>query len=103
MDTQTIICIIVMIAMCFAFVMWMLWQIKKRGLKEFTIDMIVKAEDMFQKGQNSEKMNFVIDRLLAKLPSPLSFFITRNIVEAFVQKIFDQIKIALDYRESEVK
>lgn len=59
--------------------------------------MIVKAEDMYQQGQNSEKLNFVIDKVIAILPTPLQFFITRNAVKNFVQNVFDTVKKALDY------
>lgn len=59
--------------------------------------MIVKAEDMYQQGQNSEKLNFVIDKVIAILPTPLQFFITRNAVKKFVQNVFDTVKKALDY------
>ena len=49
------------------------------------------------KGQNSEKLNFVIDKVIAMLPKPLQFFITREAVKKFVQSIFDTVKKALDY------
>lgn len=97
MDTQTIISIIIVVLIVIAFVIWLIWQIKKKGLKEFVTEMIVKAEDMYQQGENQEKLNYVIDKVIAMLPTPLQFFITREAVKKFVQSVFDSIKKALDY------
>ena len=97
MDTQTIISIIIVALIVIAFVVWLIWQIKKKGLKEFVTEMIVKAEDMYQQGENQEKLNYVIDKVIAMLPTPLQFFITREAVKKFVQSVFDTVKKALDY------
>lgn len=97
MDTQTIISIIIVAIIVIAFIIWLIWQIKKKGLKEFVTEMIVKAEDMYQQGENQEKLNYVIDKVIAMLPTPLQFFITREAVKNFVQNIFDTVKKALDY------
>lgn len=97
MEIQTIISIIIVAILVIAFIIWLAWQIKKKGLKQFATEMIVKAEDMYKHGQNSEKLNFVIDKVIAMLPKPLQFFITRNAVKNFVQNIYDTVKKALDY------
>lgn len=97
METQTIIAIVVVAILIIAFVIWLIWQIKKKGLKEFATEMIVKAEDMYKQGENQEKLNYVIDKVIAMLPRPLQFFITREAVKKFVQSVFDTVKKALDY------
>ena len=97
MEIQTIIAIVVVAILVIAFVIWLVWQIKKKGLKEFATEMIVKAEDMYKQGENQEKLNYVIDKVIAMLPKPLQFFITREAVKKFVQSVFDTVKKALDY------
>ena len=97
MKAQTIISIIIVALIVIAFIIWLVWQIKKKGLKEFVTEMIVKAEDMYKQGENTEKLNYVIDKVIAMLPTPLQFFITRDAVENFVQSVFDTVKKALDY------
>ena len=97
MEAQTIIAIVIVAILVIAFIIWLAWQIKKKGLKEFATEMIVKAEDMFYKGENTEKLNYVIDKVIGMLPKPLQFFITREAVEKFVQSVFDTVKKALDY------
>lgn len=97
MEAQTIIAIVIVAILVIAFIIWLVWQIKKKGLKEFATEMIVKAEDMYQQGENTEKLNYVIDKVIAMLPMPLQFFITRDAVKKFVQNIFDTVKKALDY------
>ena len=52
---------------------------------------------MFNQGDNEGKLNYVIDKIIAMIPAPLSFFITREAVKAFVQSVFDSVKKALDY------
>jgi hypothetical protein len=102
MNIQLILEICIIAIIIIAFLIWLFWQIKKQGLKKFAIQMIVKAEDMYEKGKNEEKMNYVIDKVIALIPMPLSLFITRDVVKDFIQKIFDTIKSALDYQKKEV-
>ena len=54
MDIQTTISVVVIALMVIAFFIYIAWQIKKNGLKEFATQMIVKAEDMYKKGQNDD-------------------------------------------------
>ena len=79
------------------------WQVKKKGLKQVAIDMIIKAEDMYNKGQNKEKMDFVIEKIENALSKTLAgkillHFITRGMIEHFIQNIFNTLKKALDYK-----
>lgn len=79
------------------FIMYVVWQIKKIGLRETAIKFIVKAEDMYKKGDNENKLNYVIDKIITMIPMPLSLFITRETLKVFIQKVFDETKKALDY------
>ena len=97
MDIQTIISVVTIALMVIAFFIYIAWQIKKNGLKEFATQMIVKAEDMYKKGQNDEKFNYVVDKVIAMIPMPLQLFITEDMVKNFIQKVFDSVKTALDY------
>ena len=97
MDIQTTISVVAIALMVIAFFIYIAWQIKKNGLKEFATQMIVKAEDMYKKGQNDEKFNYVVEKVIAMIPMPLQLFITEDMVKNFIQKVFDSVKIALDY------
>lgn len=102
MDIQSIIGISIVAIIVIIFIIKLAWQIKKKGLKGFAIDMILKAEDLYEKGQNSEKMQYVIDEIKAILEETrtgriLSIFITEENIEKFIQNIFDNLKKALDY------
>ncbi len=97
MDIQTTISIASIVLMLIAFFIYIAWQIKKNGLKEFATQMIVKAEDMYKKGQNDEKFNYVVEKVIAMIPMPLQLFITEDMVKNFIQKVFDSVKTALDY------
>lgn len=97
MDAKQIIGLVIAVLLIAAFIVYIVWQIKKKGLRQFAVDFIVKAEDMFNQGDNEGKLNYVIDKVIALIPAPLSFFITRETVKAFVQSVFDSVKKALDY------
>lgn len=97
MDTQQIIGLVIAVALVAAFIVYIVWQIKKNGLRQFTVNFIVKAEDFYNHGDNEGKLNYVIDRVITMIPAPLNFFITRDAVKAFVQSVFDSVKKALDY------
>ena len=108
MDIKLIIQLSIVAVVVIVFIGWIIWQIKKKGLKGFAIDMILKAEDLFEKGQNSEKMQFVIDEITdilqeTKTGRILSIFITEENIEKFIQNIFDNLKKALDYTPKHIK
>ena len=80
-------------------IIYIAWLIKKKGLRQVAIDLIVTAEREFKKGENAEKFDFVLEKLTAKIPLPFSLFITKSSVEKFIQVVFDEIKEALDYKQ----
>ena len=49
MDTEIILSIILLAIFVIAFIVYLTWQIKKKGLKQFVVDCIVKAEDTYKK------------------------------------------------------
>jgi len=91
---------LIIIALFFIYLIGrVIWSIKKKGLKGTVVEMIVQAEEKYAQGKNTEKMDYVIDKIITIIPMPLSLFITRDTVKKFIQKIFDEIKIALDYQK----
>ena len=98
MEIVTIIEIAIVVIAILAFILYLVWQIKKKGLRATAVDLIVKAEEMFRQGDNENKLNYVIDKIISiTIPKPLSIFITRDAVKSFVQSVFDETKKALDY------
>lgn len=102
MDSQTIVSIVIAVIAVIAFAIYLVWQIKKKGLKEFAIDMILMAEGLYEKGQNSEKMGYVVKAIKSflgttKIGLLLSMFVTDENIERFIQEVFDGLKKALDY------
>nr|DAZ70013.1 MAG TPA: holin [Caudoviricetes sp.] len=98
MNPVTIIEIAIVVIAILAFILYLVWQIKKKGLRATAVDLIVKAEEMFRQGDNENKLNYVIDKIISiTIPKPLSLFITRDSVKSFVQSVFDETKKALDY------
>ena len=99
MTAEMIISISVIAIMAIVFIAYICYQIKTKGLRKAAIDFIVEAEEQFQQGENQEKLEYVLDAVYALVPGWVQLFITRSSVISFIEKIFAEIKIALDYRE----
>ena len=78
-----------------------LWNVQKKGLRESAIALIVEVEELIGSGHGEQKMNAVIDKLIALIPAPFSLIISRETVRKFIQGVFDEIKAALDYRPTQ--
>lgn len=96
--SNEIVCIIILILACIVTLGYLYFVIKKNGLRAVVVEFIVAAERQFEKGENQQKINYVIDRIINLLPNVLKYFITRENVKSFVQGVFDDVKQALDYR-----
>lgn len=99
MNIQTIISIIVIAVVVITIAIFLIYKIKKNGLRKTAIQFIVEAEKEFEKGKNSEKFNYVLNAVYELLPSILKIFITKDMIVKLIQKTFDEIKVALDYKE----
>lgn len=82
------------IAICIAF--FIVWKIYKQGLRKTVINLIVEVETKLK--SNQEKFDTVVNGILIRLPFPFNI-IPSSIISEFVQKTFDEVKIALNYRE----
>lgn len=90
--------LIILVLFFIAVIVYIAWQIKKNGLRGAAINLIVEAEKNFVKGENEGKINYVIDKVIALIPMPFSLLITRDVIRQFIQKIFNEVKNALDYQ-----
>lgn len=94
MDIMQIILLAVIVIIT---VFLIIWKIYKDGLRKTVIDLIVRVEETLE--DNEEKFNTVVMGILSKLPFPFNIFITTTTIENFVQKVFDEVKVALDYNK----
>lgn len=101
MSAEMIISISIIAIMVIAFIAYICYQIKTKGLREAVIDFIVEAEDQFQQGENQEKLEYVLEAIYVMVPGWVRLFITKTAVVSFIQKIFDEVKIALDYKKED--
>lgn len=102
MDMQMFTEILTIILLSLVAAIYVGWQIKKKGLKPFVIDLILRAETEFKKGQNEEKMSFVVSAIKEIIGKTIAGkmlmnFITDDMIKNFIQGIFDGLKKALDY------
>ena len=93
MTTAQIVALAVILV---AVLMYVAWQIKKNGLKNTAIQLIVEAEKQLENGD--EKMNYCIEKMITLIPMPFSLFVTTDMVKDLIQSVFDKVKVALDYK-----
>lgn len=89
--------IVIIAVVIIAAVIFLVYKIKKDGLRKVAIEFIVMAEEKFEYGKNSAKFNYVFDAVYKLIPNWLKFLFTKENVINFIQNVFDEIKIALDY------
>ncbi len=80
---------------------YLIIRIRMEGFKPVIVDLIVKAENMFEHGENREKMEWVVNTLIKIIPAPYNMFITTEGLISFIQSVFDVIKPALDNKPKE--
>ena len=102
METLSIIVIVVIMAIFLGLVGLKLYSnIKLKGLRQTAIDLIVEAENAYEKGKNSEKFQAVFKGIIEALPAPTRIFLNESTINYFIQSVFDSIKIALDNKPQE--
>lgn len=98
MDILSIVIIVIGVVIVFG-VLYI--AIKNKGLRQVAIILIVEAEKAFEHGKNSEKFNYVFENFYERLPTLLKLLITKEDIVSFIQKVFDEVKIALDYTKND--
>lgn len=102
METLSIIVIVVIMAIFLGLVGLKLYSnIKLKGLRQTAIDLIVEAENAYEKGKNSEKFQAVFKGIIEALPAPARIFLNESTINYFIQSVFDSIKGALDNQPKE--
>ncbi len=102
METLSIIVIAVIMVLFLGFVGFKLYSnIKLKGLRQTAIDLIVEAENAYEKGKNNEKFQAVFKGIIDALPAPAKFFLNESTINYFIQSVFDSIKSALDNQPKE--
>lgn len=102
METLSIIVIAVIMILFLGFVGFKLYSnIKLKGLRQTAIDLIVEAENAYEKGKNNEKFQAVFKGIIDALPAPAKFFLNESTINYFIQSVFDSIKSALDNQPKE--
>ena len=97
METLSIVVIVIVMVLFLSFVGLKLYgSIKLKGLRQTAIDLIVEAENAYEKGKNDEKFQAVFNGIINALPAPAKFFLNESTINYFIQSVFNSIKTALD-------
>ena len=102
METLSIIVIVIIMILFLGFIGFKLYSnIKLKGLRQTAIDLIIEAENAYEKGKNDEKFKAVFKGLTNALPAYARVFLTEEAINFFIQSVFDSIKGALDNQPKE--
>jgi hypothetical protein len=104
MNSQLLISIILGIVClgCIIYALIRLLKISKLdGLRNIITELITKAEELYNKGENEKKFNFVFEKAYELLPASVRLIISEETLKNFIQLVFDGIKVALDYNKGE--
>ena len=69
------------------------------GLEEvrgYVYQLFVRAEHIFEYGQNVQKFEYVVQLARSALPAPFNMFITESLLRTVIQTWFDLCKDLLD-------
>lgn len=70
METLSIVVIVVIVALFLGLMGFKLYSnIKLKGLRQTAIDLIVEAENVYEKGKNNEKFKLVFDGIIQFITS----------------------------------
>ena len=102
MNTLSIITIVICLIALLGIIAFRLYSsIKLKGLRQTAIDLIIEAENAYEKGKNDEKFKAVFKGLTNALPAYARVFLTEETINFFIQSVFDSIKGALDNQPKE--
>ena len=102
MEVLSIAVIVIIMVLFLGFVGFKLYSnIKLKGLRQTAIDLIIEAENAYEKGKNSEKFQAVFKGVIEALPAPARIFLNESTINYFIQSVFDSIKGALDNQPKE--
>lgn len=96
MESKTYVEFAILGIIILSIILYIIWQIKKKGLKQFIVEWIVEAEENIE--NNEDKFNYVVEKAINFIPTPFNLFVTTEMVENIVQTTFDLVKKALDYK-----
>lgn len=72
---------------------------------KFAVELIADAEEMFSHIEKSgvQKMAWVVEQLIEYVPAWLKPFMNATKIQAIVQKVFDKVKVCIDFKVSKLQ
>lgn len=103
MDWLSLIIIIIAVLIIIGIIVYLC---KKKGLREVALQAILMAEEHYNSTTGQERLDLAINYVYNKLsPKFISFIpesLVKTILKNFIQKVFDEVKIALDYQKPQI-
>ena len=89
-----------------SFILWLIYLHKNKNLRKAALYAILEAERLLKSSKGQEKMKFAVEYVYSILPAYTKFLLSEeflhNFLENFIQKVFDEVKKLLDYRDDTV-
>lgn len=104
MDWLSLIIVIITVLVIIGIVIYLC---KKKGLREIALQAILVAEEHYSSTTGQERLDLAINYVYNRLPSKFISFIPESlakiILKNFIQKVFDEVKLALDYQKPQIE
>ena len=86
-----------------SFIAYIFYMCKKEGLRKVALKAILEAEKMYYSTTGKERLQIAINYVYEYIPAYIKVILPKSILEdllqKFIQEIFNQVKELLDYEK----
>lgn len=99
--------LLIVILLILAFIVMVIYLCKKKGLRKVALEAILEAENFYNSTTGQERLDMAILYVYSRLPIYLTVIIPepvmKKVLKNFIQKVFNDIKDALDYQKPQLE
>lgn len=92
----TIIFLVIVFAFAIFLVVKYVQYVGLEKIRKTTYNLFIEAEHSFEKGDNEQKFDYVVQLARSAIPAPFNLFITKKLLKKVIQMWFDLCKDLLD-------
>ena len=93
--------LLIVVLVVLGFIGWIIYLCNRKGLREIALKAILIAEDQYNSTTGQERLTIAVNYMYDLIPSTIAVFIPKsmlnNFIKNFIQKVFNEVKQALDY------
>ena len=99
--------ITILILIIVTFIIYVLYQVKKNGLRETVLEAILKAEEHYYSTTGKERFEIAFNYVYDLIPTAWKVILPKELLKKFldnlIQSTFDEVKDLLDFEKASLK